>query len=249
MIYYTVKKLGINELTICARYFILSIILGECNSLLSILYNYSIETYNHSQNVATLAIIVGLKSNLSLSEFKSLAIGAFLHDIGKIMIPHKIIAKNGFLSEKEREIINKHPEFGYDIVKPLEYIPDKAKLGIYEHHENYDGSGYPNKLYGMNIHKISRIIHICDVYEALCSKRSYKDAMSRVVSRNIIEESSGTMFDPFLVKQFKENIPTYLTGEEIIKNGKVAVVSDSSNKLNPIVNIEGFTSTVNDIIT
>ena len=131
-----------------------------------------------------------------------------LHDIGKIGIPDHILLKPGRLDDQEYETMKQHTVIGYNTLSAAakrdikaEYLNMSAAIAL-SHHENYDGSGYPQGLKGEEIPLAARIVALADVYDALVSKRVYKDAYSHQIARNIILEGEGKHFDPMVVKAF-----------------------------------------------
>lgn len=139
---------------------------------------YDGPTYMHSLNVAMYAGTFGLLYGMEYERVSKLIAAALLHDIGKTRIPEDILNKPGRLSEEEFAEIKKHPQYGYDMLKDMVNISPLVRVSILEHHENYDGSGYPRGLVDKEMHIFSKIIHICDVYDAMLSKRCYKDAIN-----------------------------------------------------------------------
>lgn len=119
-----------------------------------------------------------------------------LHDIGKIGIPDEIIRKTSGLTEKEYTLIKSHPVIGYNILKNISEIPDLA-VGARWHHEKYDGTGYPDGLKGEEIPLMARIIAVADAYDAMASRRSYRDVLPQQVVRNELEMGKGKQFDPY----------------------------------------------------
>lgn len=134
-----------------------------------------------------------------------------LHDIGKVGIPDSILLKPGKLTEKEFEIMKSHVEIGYNTIKEVQQrFPQNKFLSmgmdiIKNHHEKWDGSGYPDGLKGYNIALAGRIMAIVDVYDALRSKRVYKGALTHKESCDIIRKGRGSHFDPFIADIFLEN--------------------------------------------
>ena len=118
-----------------------------------------------------------------------------LHDIGKIGVPDEIINKDSRLTDAEYAAIRKHPAIGSDILKTIEEIPD-IMVGARWHHERYDGHGYPDGLAGTEIPPSARIIGVADAYDAMTSKRSYRNILSQEVVRSEIERGKCTQFDP-----------------------------------------------------
>jgi putative nucleotidyltransferase with HDIG domain len=159
-------------------------------------------THTHSLNVSIYALSLGATLKLDEKTLKTLGRAALLHDLGKSDIDYDIINKVGKLSEFEFEEIKKHPTFGYEIALKLG-ISDKDTLdGIRHHHEKLDGMGYPDKIKGDEITLFPRIIGICDVFDALTTKRSYKDPMSSFEALMIMKEEMKTHLDTKLLKTF-----------------------------------------------
>ncbi len=120
---------------------------------------------------------------------------ALLHDVGKIGIPDGIINKDGRLTDEEFAVIKTHPVIGDQILSRIKQFPDLS-IGAKYHHERYDGRGYPEGLKGEEIPEIARIIAVADAYDAMSSKRSYRDCLPQEVIRNEIVKGMGTQFDP-----------------------------------------------------
>jgi putative two-component system response regulator len=118
-----------------------------------------------------------------------------LHDIGKIGIPDGIINKDGALTEEEYQLIKSHPVIGSDILKNISELPNIG-IGARSHHERYDGSGYPDGLKGEEIPEEARIIGVADTYDAMTSRRSYRDVLPQAVVRDEIEACKGKQIDP-----------------------------------------------------
>ena len=137
----------------------------------------------------------------SKEEMDILQRGGLLHDIGKLGIPNKILDKPGKLTEEDRRILQKHPWLGARILEPISAYTD-IMLIVLQHHENYDGTGYPAGLAGKEISKYSRIFAVADRYEALTANRPYRKAIDPAEAARIIQANSGTEFDPAVVKVF-----------------------------------------------
>jgi HD-GYP domain-containing protein (c-di-GMP phosphodiesterase class II) len=140
---------------------------------------------------------------LSAEEIKTLHVGALLHDIGKISISESIINKDSKLTDNEYETMKTHPSRGAAIIEPAKFLREKVPLIKY-HHERYDGKGYPEGLKGTDIPLLARIICVADSYDAMTSKRAYRDIMPREDARNELIRCSGTQFDPQVVTAFLE---------------------------------------------
>jgi diguanylate cyclase (GGDEF)-like protein/PAS domain S-box-containing protein len=167
------------------------------------LYEKSNETMEHAFRLKDSAIKLGKSIKLASSQLDELSLLASLHDIGKVSIPEKILLKEGKLTEKEWEVIKRHPEIGFNIARSSPQIVHIAKF-ILACHENWDGSGYPQGLTGESIPIVSRIMLICDAYDVMTSKRLYKKTMSKEASLKELKRCSGTQFDPVLVDKFIE---------------------------------------------
>ena len=176
-------------------------------ALEQVLYEKSNETKEHTDRIHKLAVKLGKAVNLNSSQLDELTILADLHDIGKVAIPESIILKNGKLTEKEWEVIKRHPEIGFNIAQSSAQIAHIAKSILYCH-ENWDGSGYPIGLKGEAIPVTSRIILIVDAYDVMTSGRIYKKPMSKDSTVEELKRCSGTQFDPLLVGKFIEIIST-----------------------------------------
>ncbi|MDF1878674.1 response regulator [Sulfurimonas sp. SAG-AH-194-C20] len=174
------------------------------------------ETACHVRRVAYISRKIALLDGyLGESEIEILSLAAPLHDIGKILITNEILHKPGKLTDEEFTIMKEHPAHAIKILKKSDREIIKAARSIaYEHHENYDGSGYPQGLKGQDIHIYARIVAIADVLDALTHERSYKDAWSFEEAARHIIKLSGTKFDPHLIQLFSNNLESF---KEIIE--------------------------------
>jgi HD-GYP domain-containing protein (c-di-GMP phosphodiesterase class II) len=129
--------------------------------------------------------------------------GALLHDIGKMAIPDSILLKPGQLTDEERQLIERHPVYAYEMLSPIEFL--RPALDIpYCHHEKWDGSGYPRGLKGEEIPFAARIFPVIDVWDALTSDRPYRRALPHDEVRRMIRADSGKHFDPRVVEAFMD---------------------------------------------
>lgn len=156
----------------------------KVKQLLARIQYYDLETKNHCMNVQAYSLMIGKKLKMSDNELKVLEIASLLHDIGKIYIPLSITLKPGRLNKREEAFMRKHPSYGYGYLK-YHNIPDEIAICVLEHHEYIDGSGYPNHRKGTQIHTVTKILQVADVYDALASDRPYRKAYS---TNEIIEE-------------------------------------------------------------
>jgi HD-GYP domain-containing protein (c-di-GMP phosphodiesterase class II) len=211
---------------------------GDISVNLVSLRTISDYTYKHSVNVAILSVLTGIGLGFKKPMLKELAASGLLHDIGKINIPAEIMEKAGPLTEEEYELVKKHTEFGYEKIKNNISISSKTKMGVYMHHENINGTGYPMGLSGDQIYLFAKIIHIADVYDAITSERAYKKAQSPGEAVEFLMKNAGTMFQPEFVKAFITYIPVYPKGRNVIlSDGTTAVVVENRqhHTLYPVV--------------
>ena len=166
---------------------------------------------NHIKRVAHYSKLLAQLSNLSDDECKIIFAASSMHDVGKIAIPDNILLKPGKLSEDEWVIMKTHAEIGYKLFKDSTRPLLRAAADIsYEHHEYYNGHGYPRGLKGEDISIFGRIVAITDVFDALCSKRPYKEPWKLEEILTLLKEESGKQFDPRLIKLFIDNIDEFL---------------------------------------
>ena len=163
-------------------------------------YNYNL--FVHGLHVATLSVMIGSRLLLSNSKLIDLSLSGLLHDIGKLYISNNIIEKDGPLSDEEWLFMKKHSFVGSRIIDVHFNDILSSSKGVLDHHEKWNGSGYPNGLIGEEISLFGRIIAIADAYDALTSARSYKAPVESAVAISIIKKDKGTHFDPFIVDVF-----------------------------------------------
>ena len=165
------------------------------------------ETGNHIKRVAEYTKLLALRYGISDEDAELLKMASPMHDIGKVAISDSILKKPGKLTEEEFEIMKTHTEIGYNLLKGSNRrILSTAAIVAQQHHEKWNGKGYPNGLQGENIHIYGRITAIVDVFDALASDRCYKKAWELDRILNLFKEESGHHFDPKLVDVFLENL-------------------------------------------
>ncbi|MDW8480358.1 MAG: GAF domain-containing protein [Meiothermus sp.] len=135
------------------------------------------ETAGHTDRVAAMAEALGRALGLSDTELRDLRWGAYLHDVGKLVIPDSILLKPGKLTPEEFSTMKTHVQLGDSLVRHLPFVPEGARQVVRHHHERWDGRGYPDGLQGERIPLLARIFAVCDVFDALCSERPYKPAL------------------------------------------------------------------------
>lgn len=156
-------------------------------------------TKGHSMRVAEYSCELARRMGKNVQEIEDIYYIGLLHDIGKIGIPNAIINKPGKLTEEEYSVIQSHPAIGAEILENISELPD-ISIGAHWHHERYDGRGYPDGLSGTNIPEIARIIGAADAYDAMSSRRSYRNVLPQKVVRDEIEKGKGTQFDPMIAE-------------------------------------------------
>lgn len=182
-------------------------------------------TFNHSLGVSTLAISLGKWLKYSSEEIEELAIAGLFHDIGKLKISDDIINKPSNLTEEEFNIIKKHPFYSYQMLAETGKFSDDVLLGVLQHHEKMNGTGYPNKVTGDRIHRYARIIAICDIYHALTSRRVYRDRENPLIVADYLREESFTDLDPHMVQVFLKNISKFYVGNKVVlSNGEIGII-------------------------
>ena len=159
-------------------------------------------TTTHSLNVAVLAMGLAEHLGCTAAEVRAYGVAGLLHDIGKIRIPLEVLTKPGKLSDSERVMMNGHPVDGARIILQSDEELDLAAVVAYEHHIMLNGGGYPTMHYGRACALASRLVHVCDVFDALRTKRPYRDAWESEKVIAYLTERAGTEFDPDLVTAF-----------------------------------------------
>ncbi len=161
------------------------------------------ETEGHSKRVTAFTIAIARAMGLPREQINTIARGAFLHDIGKIAIPDKILNKPGKLDPDEMTIMKEHAYHGYQIVKKIPFLAEAAEI-VYSHQERFDGSGYPRELRGEQIPLGARIFSVADTLDAITSDRIYRPKQTLEAAKVEINKWSGRQFDPEVVKVFLE---------------------------------------------
>lgn len=171
-------------------------------SFASIVTGRDEQTGGHCERVALNACIIGKAMQLSDQSIEALYWAGLLHDLGKIAIPENVLLKPGTLTQEEMEIVRKHSQIGSEIIEVISPEFEQIAKGIATHHERWDGTGYPNGLKGEEIPIIGRILSIVDVFEALSSKRPYREPIDSDEALKYIKDNSGSYFDPNIVEVF-----------------------------------------------
>ena len=178
---------------------------GILRSLVNALEAKDLYTGKHSERVTHYAVMAAEMLGCSSSQLESLRTAGYLHDIGKIGVRDSILNKPGPLTAEEYEAVKKHPEIGDSIVSELGLSPEERSI-IRHHHERWDGAGYPDRLDGDQIPLLARIVTVADAFDAMTSKRAYRDSMSTDESVEELVRNRGRQFDPDVVDAFCEAV-------------------------------------------
>lgn len=209
----------------------------SCMARLRIKDEYLVE---HSLNVSILMSIFAKHLRLGKDIIEQLALGAFLHDVGKIKVPDHILHKPGKLTEAEYKVMKLHVDYGVEIISQETHISEIALNIARHHHERLDGQGYPNKLKNNELNSYARMIAIVDSYDAMTADRVYKVGMSPIKAFSILKKESGNSFDKELVEKFIQCLGVYPIGTLVkLTSGKLGLISKLNNNkpLNPFVKV------------
>src|SRR5205823_14735084 len=157
--------------------------------------------HGHCERLAALAVRIAELLGLSADRIETIRLGAILHDIGKIGIPDRVLLKPGPLDEEERRIVETHPEIGDKLLEPLDLLAGARPI-VRSHHENWDGTGYPDRLAGEQISRLARIVAVADAFDAMISPRPHRAALSSERAFAEIWDKAGVQFDPARVQAF-----------------------------------------------
>jgi putative nucleotidyltransferase with HDIG domain len=163
-------------------------------------------TTTHSSNVAVLTMGLAEYLGYAPREVRILGVAGLLHDIGKVRVSQEILVKPGKYTPEERAEMNRHPVEGARIILQRHRNMELAAVVAYEHHINLDGTGYPTVVYRRECHLASRLVHVVDIYDALCARRPYREAFSPEAALRIVEEQAGRWLDPAMVQAFSTMI-------------------------------------------
>ena len=219
-------------------------LLGKYQELLNFaaVQRYDVKTFSHILNVSILSMYFSSRMGFSKDAVREIGVAALFHDIGKIYISRKIIRKPGALTEQEFDKIKNHVILGSELM--LEYVDNLGMLPVvvsYEHHLKYDQSGYPKSTFSCKPHIASLIVSICDVYDALSARRSYKSDYPPQVIYDIMMKDRGKAFEPFLLDKFFRLIGVWPIGTKVVlSDGRAGLVKEENEDdiLSPKVEIE-----------
>lgn len=204
------------------------------------LRSYDDYTYAHSVNVAVVSCVIGMGMELDETDLTHLVTAALLHDLGKLQIPSEILNKPGRLTQEEYQIMKSHATLSYELISERWDISAHIKTAVLFHHENVDGSGYPQGLEGSEQSLFTRILHVADVYDALVSKRPYKDPYSPYEATEYLMGGCGIMFDQTVVETLLQYVPLFPKGTDVIlSDGRRGIIFENGgiHNLRPIVKL------------
>lgn len=210
--------------------------------------------FSHAVNTCLLAVMTGMALGYNEKQLEDLGLAAMLHDIGKIKFPRKLAKKNpGHLTEAELEEYHQHPFYALEILKEHNTVSMDVINACFQHHERWDGSGYPMGLEGDVISEYAQIISIADVYDRLTAGTPYRRPTPVYYVVAILNKAAGQYFNPTLVEKFTQNIAIYPIGTTVkLNNNQTGVIIDVSknNKSIPVVRIMSSedSSQVNQLI-
>ena len=161
-------------------------------------------TTTHSMNVSVLTMAFGEFLGMAPTAVRGFGLAGLLHDLGKVRIPKEILSKPGKLTAEERSVVEAHPADGARMILEGNEPLDLAAVVAYEHHRCHDGGGYPHVHYPRDCHQASRLVHVCDVYDALRTRRPYREAWSSTQALEYITERAGAEFDPAMAAAFTD---------------------------------------------
>lgn len=193
--------------------------------------NHDDYTYQHSVSVCILSTLIGVSRGYNHNQLYELALGAILHDIGKVTVPQEILNKPDKLDDNERQFILTHPWKGFNIIRNSNQIPLLSAHVALQHHERLDGLGYPRNLKGENIHEYARITAIADTFDALTSDRPYRTGFSNEQALKILRGEENTKLDGEFIEMLTHHISLIPNGTVVLlSTGDIAVVIKENTK-------------------
>jgi response regulator RpfG family c-di-GMP phosphodiesterase len=220
-----------------------SLFTGSIKALAQALEAKDEYTQGHSARVAEESVAIARYLSLSDKEIQQMWLAGYLHDIGKIGIKETVLNKPGRLDDEEWSLIQQHPVVAGRILGPIPELSDIIDI-IVHHHEHYDGSGYPDGIEGGSIPLGARILTVADAFDALTSRRPYRDALGLNEAYRILEEAAGTQFDPVIMRAFldlKRGVKAAQEGETgVIETESLQDATDSKSGLSGVIDAAPF---------
>jgi putative nucleotidyltransferase with HDIG domain len=184
-------------------------------------------TTTHGMNVAVLTMALAEDLGLGARDVRAFGIAGLLHDLGKVRIPLEVLTKPGKFTDEERALMNQHPAEGARIILQSEEALELQAVVAYEHHIMLNGGGYPTLAVRRDCHRASKLVHVCDVYDALRTDRPYRPAWSQARALSYLEERSGTEFDPELATAFVRMMGRWEGQVAVLRDERASVVPKS----------------------
>ena len=182
-------------------------------------------TFAHSVNVCVLSLMTGITLGYSRERLALLGVGALLHDLGKVKIPEPILNKPASLTPEEYTIMQKHTIYGFELIMQSRDLGEEHALIALQHHESYDGTGYPFGISGKNFHELAQVVAIADKFDALTANRIYRKAYPPHEAYEMCAATGNYLFKDHIVKAFLHNIAAYPIGTLVeLSNNQIAVV-------------------------
>ncbi|MCH7618173.1 MAG: HD-GYP domain-containing protein [Candidatus Marinimicrobia bacterium] len=189
-------------------------------------------TFQHSVNVSVLALVLGVKAGLNGMELRELAKAAILHDIGKMHIPFEILSKDSSLTDEEFELVKSHTNEGFSFLLNDANVSPKIAIVAYQHHERFDGLGYPEGIAGERMHLYSKIVSLIDTYDALTSDRVYRKRFNNDTALKIIFKESEGKFEPKILSLLKNCVVNYPTGSLVkLNTGETGIILRNNSEI------------------
>lgn len=199
-------------------------------------------TFKHCVDVATMSMVIARRYGLDDRAVRDIGIAGLLHDVGKIKIPREILNKPSRLTEEEFNVMKQHAKYGYDMLKEKNAFNDGILMGVLQHHEKLNGSGYPGSLRGDDIHLYAKIIAVADIYDSLVTKRPYKKGFSKRDAIEIIMAMTAEL-DIFVMQSFFDSVILYPVDSIVsLSNGEQAKVVKNNPGFMLRPNVVGLTS-------
>lgn len=201
---------------------------------------YDDYTYAHSVNVATICCVIGIGMEMKEENLTDLVTAALLHDLGKLQIPEEILNKPGRLTPEEYQVMKSHVTLSYELISERWDLSAQIKEAVFCHHENVDGSGYPNGTDGSGQTLFTKILHVADVYDALVSARPYKKPYCSYEACEYLMGGCGIMFEQKVVEVLLKFVPLYPKGTEVIlSDGRRGIIYENSgiHNLRPMIRL------------
>lgn len=198
-------------------------------SLLTSVFVHDNYIFSHSVNVTIYTLAMAIKLGYNEKQLNEIALGGVFHDIGKTKIPVSLLNKKGKLSDEEFAIIKNHSEYGFEILRKQSNISLLSAHCAYQHHEKLNGMGYPRGLKGDEIHPYAKIMAVADVFDALTSTRSYRNAMLPHEAIEVLFTEANIHFESSIIQTFRQSVASYPKGVTVkLNTGETAVVASHS---------------------